>query len=61
MRVNIKMTRRTAKVSSIGQVVMFIKEDMRMTLDMDMEKCIGLMEVCIKGSGIKGFNMGKER
>ena len=26
---------------------------------MDMDKCIGLMELITKGTGIKEFNMGK--
>jgi hypothetical protein len=29
--------------------------------DTDMEKCTGLMEVCIRGNGLKEFNMVMEK
>lgn len=43
--------------SFLGQVEIFIKETMRMILEMVMDKCIGLTEVFIRVSGKMEFNM----
>lgn len=47
------------KVNFIGDLVMFTKDNLFMTKDKAMAKCIGKMEAIIKACGIKEFNMVK--
>lgn len=42
-----------------GQLEMYIKAIIRVTLEMDMGKCFGVMEVFIKANGKMEFNMDK--
>lgn len=41
----------------LGQVEIYTKETMRINLEMDMGKCIGLMEAFTEGNGLMEFNM----
>jgi hypothetical protein len=45
---------------SIGRVAMFIKATTRTTLEMDMEKCSGLMVQHMWGNGEKEYSMDRE-
>lgn len=53
------MTRNKDMEYLLGQLEMYIKAIIRVTLEMDMGKCFGVMEVFIKDSGKMEFNMGK--
>jgi hypothetical protein len=57
--VHIKMILNMDKVNFIGDQAMYIKDNLFMTKDKDMVKCIGKMEVITKECGIKEFNMDK--
>lgn len=59
MRDNILMIKSQVTVFSHGQVVMYTREIMKMTLEMVMEKCIGWMAVFIKVIGGMEYNMVK--
>lgn len=43
----------------VGQVVIFIKEIIRMMYVMDLERCIGVMVVIIRGNGHMEYKMDK--
>jgi hypothetical protein len=44
----------------IGKVVIYIRAVIKMMKEMDMGKCIGLMDHVIKDNGNKEFSMDKE-
>jgi hypothetical protein len=57
MKVSMKMTKNMVKEFSLGQLVIFIKEIITKTKDMEMDKCFGLMALCMKENGKKESNM----
>lgn len=59
MKVTIKMIKSMGLEFSLGQVAMFIKENIRKMREMVMEKWCGLMEAHIKVNGVEEFNMAK--
>lgn len=59
MKVIIKMIKSMGLVFSLGQVAMFIKENIKKTREMVMEKWCGLMEAHIKVNGVEEFNTAK--
>jgi len=48
------------KESSHGIQETYTKVDMKKTKEMDTGRCIGMMEVFIKGTGLTGISMEKE-
>lgn len=57
MRETIPLIRSTVTEFLIGLVEIYTKENTKKMKEMDMEKCVGLMEVCIKGTGLEEFSM----
>lgn len=55
------MTKNQGTVFLLGQVEMCTRAIMKTTVEMDMEKCIGMMAAFTRDSGKMGFNMVKER
>jgi len=60
-KVNINSTRRTAMECSLGKAGMFTKAITMMTREMASERCSGSMGLNMKGSGVKGSSMDKEK
>ncbi len=56
-----KKTKRMGSEYSNGKAEMFIKEITLMMSDMATVKCAGLMDLLIKVTGNKEFNMAKEQ
>lgn len=61
MMVIIKMIRNMASEHLFGRVAMFIRVNFSLMKEKAMEKCNGLMDLCIKVNGSKEFNMDKEK
>ena len=57
---NMSKTRKKDKGLTTGLQVITIKEVLRMTYDMVMEKCIGMKEQCIKDNGLMVFKKEME-
>lgn len=61
MKDNTLKIKNQAMVFLLGQVVIFIKEIMNLIVEMDMDRCIGVMVVFTKANGKMEFNMEKDR
>lgn len=55
------MTKSEVMVSLGGHQAIIIKETLRMTREMGMERCTGMMEVFIKDNGKMEFNTALEQ
>ena len=61
MKDNIQMIKNQVMGFLLGRVEIFIKEIMNLMLEMDMDKCIGVMVVFIRANGKMVFSMGKDK
>lgn len=59
LKENIEKIRKMVMVFLLGIMGIFIKEIIRMMFAKATEKCIGLMVVTIKDSGLRDSNMGR--
>lgn len=57
-RESIEEIKKTATVSSIGRVEMYLKETIKRIFVKVMVKCTGSMAISIEGSGFQVFKMG---
>ena len=59
IKVNTQMIKNQDMVFLHGPLETFIKDTIKVIKDMDMDKCIGTMEVIIKENGTRVFKMDK--
>ena len=61
MLVSIKLIRRTDMENSPGHQAMFTKATIYKMKEMAMEKCILLMELSIKATGVEAYKLDKRQ